>query len=76
MLLKAMTYLGVKHVSLAGFDGYSETGDNYLKANMEYDFVRKRVSYLNEYTINFLKKWSKKITVNFLTDSIYKQFKQ
>lgn len=76
MLLKTMISLKIKYVTLAGFDGYSKEGNNYFNINMEYDFVKKRVDYLNEYTIGFLREHTDRITVEFLTDSVYNKYKK
>jgi len=38
---------------------------------MEYDFIKEKAHYLNEYTRNFLKVHSKDIHVEFITKSKY-----
>ena len=71
MLLKALMELGIDKVTLAGFDGYSVRAANYYKNSMEYDFVKKKAKYLNEYVINFLDGIKDRMTVSFLTKSHY-----
>ena len=65
--------IGVDNVKLAGFDGYSLRASNYVQANMEYDFIRKKVSYLNAYVTEFLESVKDQITVEFLTKSHYEE---
>ena len=71
MLLKALLELGVEKVSLAGFDGYSLRAANYYKTGMEYDFVKAKAKYLNEYVAAFLETIKDRMTVEFLTKSHY-----
>jgi len=71
MLLKSLINIGIDHVVLAGFDGYSDQKTNYFNASMEYSFVKEKAAYLNEYTRNFLKANEDKLKVEFLTDSRY-----
>ncbi len=70
MLLKTLIDIGIRKVYLAGCDGYSEVKSNYCVQEMEYDFIKNKAKYLNEYTIDFLKK--NPIEVVFLTDSFYR----
>lgn len=71
MLIKALIKMNVKKVTLAGFDGYFKDKHNYLCEDMEYDFVKDKCEYLNNYTIEFLNSVKDKIEIEFLTDSIY-----
>lgn len=73
MLLKALINVGVKEVTLAGFDGYTGQASNYYKHEMEYDFIKKKADYLNAYTINFLKSIRGCMRVLFLTKSRYEE---
>ena len=73
MLLKVMISIGVEKVQLAGFDGYSLRASNYVHSDMEYDFIRKKVKYLNSYVIQFLDSVKDQITVEFLTKSHYEE---
>lgn len=71
MLLKAMIQIGVKKVTLAGFDGYSKSEDNYFDISREYSFVKEKADYLNKYVKLFLVKVEKDIQVESLTTSHY-----
>lgn len=73
MLLKALLAMGVKRVTLAGFDGYSSRAANYYNKSMEYDFVKKKAEYLNKYTSEFLESIKDRMTVDFLTKSHYEE---
>ena len=70
MLLKAMQVLGVKNISLAGFDGYSKRSDNYFDTSREYSFAKDKADYLNAYVVSTLKKL-KGVKINFVTNSKY-----
>lgn len=48
MLIKALRKCGVKAVSCAGLDGYSNKEDNYFNPKMEYSFVKSQADYLNK----------------------------
>lgn len=71
MLLKAIVQMGRKEVYLAGFDGYSATRPNYFNRSLEYDFIKNKAKYLNEYTRRFLAENKKRLRVKFLTPSFY-----
>ena len=71
MLLRAMIRINVGKVYCAGFDGYSETEENYLKSDMEYWFTRRKVAEFNGYAVRCLKEFEDKLEVNFITDSVY-----
>jgi len=72
MLLKVMIRVGVNHVALAGFDGYTgDTEQNYINPNMEYSFNQKQAIALNKYVSSVLKEMEEKITLEFITDSLY-----
>lgn len=71
MLLKALINAGVQKVTLAGFDGYSSSDTNYFNKDMEYEFIKNKVDYLNSYTIAFLKEIHGKLDIVFLTKSKY-----
>lgn len=73
MLLKALIDTDVKQVYLAGFDGYSRDKDNYYNVDMEYDFVKSKAEYLNEYTRDFMKSVKDRINITFITKSVYQE---
>ena len=60
MLLKIMKKLEVKHIALAGFDGYTgDTQSNYINPNMEYNFDNTQAEAINEYVAEILKQMKK-----------------
>ena len=71
MFLKVLVSLGVRQVTLAGFDGYSNRRRNYADPNMEYDFVKHKADYLNGYMRQILQDLKGTIRVDFLTDTLY-----
>lgn len=71
MFLKALVSLGIPQVTLAGFDGYSDRRQNYADPSMEYDFVKQKAEYFNNYMRQFLKNLKDKMRVDFLTDTLY-----
>lgn len=73
MLLRVLKKLGVKEISLAGFDGYSESKMNYYITNMEYSFAKKKAEYLNNYAKDFLRDYKTQIAVEFVTKSYYEE---
>lgn len=74
MLLKAFLQLGVSDITLAGFDGYSQTSENYYLDYMEYSFAKERAQYLNNYTRQFLRKNTDRLNVKFITPSYYENY--
>ncbi len=72
MLLKALAKVGVSKVYAAGFDGYSEDKLNFVNPDMEYTFIKDRTAELNQYAKDKLTELSDKITVEFVTTSLYK----
>lgn len=72
MLLKVMKKLGVKHVALAGFDGYTgDSKNNYINPNMEYNFNATQAEAINKYVAETLKHMKKDVNLEFITDSLY-----
>lgn len=71
MLLKALMNLEISNVWLAGCDGYSSQESNYFNSSMEYDFIKHKAEYLNEYTSNFLRSNANRLHVEFLTETLY-----
>ncbi|MGN0819101.1 MAG: aldolase catalytic domain-containing protein [Christensenellaceae bacterium] len=69
MFLKLMIEFDIKKVYLAGFDGYSTRKQNYIRNGMEYDFIKNKAKYINEYTRHFIS--TSPIDVEFLTYSAY-----
>lgn len=71
MLLKALKQADVHEVYCAGFDGYSEAGENYFSEQMEYWFARRKANQLNAYVKKYLKFVQNDLRVEFVTDSVY-----
>ena len=71
MIVKVLMEAGIKDLTLAGFDGYSIKHANYYKRDMEYDFAKQKIDYLNKYTKDFLDGVKDRISVKFLTKSHY-----
>lgn len=72
MLLKVMVKLGVRNVTLAGFDGYSgQETKNYINPDMEYCFTGIQAERLNVYTASVLDALDAQLSIEFLTDSRY-----
>jgi len=71
MLLKVLIRAGVKRIALAGFDGYSVDADNYYASKMEYDFVKRLGSEINNYVNHILPELKKSIDLHFVTTTQY-----
>lgn len=71
MFLKVLIDLDCRKVTLAGFDGYTSESSNYLNIEMEYEFVKSKADYLNNYTRDFMRNVEEKLQINFLTESKY-----
>ena len=73
MMLKVLIQLDVKHVSLAGFDGFSKDSDNYFDISREYSFVKAKASNMNESVRSFLRDNKDILQVKFVTRSRYEE---
>ena len=71
MLLKALIRMDIKKVYCAGFDGYSEEGDNYFNPSMEYWFSRRKAQEFNEYVVKVLSELQEVLDVKFITSTYY-----
>ena len=71
MLLKALSEVGVSKVAAAGFDGYQEDKLNFVNPDMEYTFIKDRTKELNEYARRKIEELSDKLSVRFVTSSLY-----
>lgn len=71
MLLKLLRCIGVKHVALAGFDGYTPDTINYFDKNMEYSFIKEKAESINDSVRKFLAEYTQNIRVTFVTPSQY-----
>lgn len=71
MLLKLLIRMEVHDIVLAGFDGYRSEGSNYV-----HDYMASRHTKGQEENIRvrkYVDKLKKKITIRFLTESIYEE---
>lgn len=73
MMIKLLDEIGIVSVTCAGFDGYSEKEDNYLNPEMEYYFVKKEASNLNQHMRESIYEYRRTMNINFLTFSLYDQ---
>ena len=71
MLVQTLIDSGVSKISFAGCDGYSAKHANYYSRAMEYDFVKTKVDYLNNYMRDFLRTVNDKAELVFVTPSHY-----
>lgn len=71
MLLKTLHNLGIRKVSLAGFDGYSDKDTNYFNPSMEYSFVRDEAHRLNRQIRRVMEGSLSDMELNFITYSHY-----
>ena len=73
MLLYAIVKAGVQEVALAGFDGYSSSGENYFDVKYEFGGNDEYYFRSNEITINGLRELAKLIKIGFITQSLYSE---
>ena len=71
MLVKTLIDAGVAKISFAGCDGYSAKQANYYSRSMEYDFVKNKVDYLNNYMRDYLRTVKDRTELVFVTPSHY-----
>ena len=71
MLLKLLTRVGVKELSIAGMDGYSEEQDMaYYTSDLNYDFT-KEAKKRNMLISQELKEINSHLKINFVTPTTY-----
>lgn len=71
MLIKLLIRLEIKEVMLAGFDGYKETGNNYVHSYMLSQYTKGQEE--NVKIRKYISSLCSKIALHFLTESLYKQ---
>jgi 4-hydroxy 2-oxovalerate aldolase len=69
MFIRLLHILNVKEITVAGFDGFSESLPNYVYKNHVSD--KKDINELNKTIKNYVIKLQKKINISFITPSIY-----
>ena len=72
MLIQALINMGIKHVALAGFDGFSNNKPNFYDKSYELEFKDENKALLFD---RRLKQLSKEIQLEFITRTTY-EFKQ
>ena len=74
MFVKLLIDLGIPKVTLAGMDGYSlDNVNNYINSGLEYGFSKEMLELRNKLIKENLCELSGNISIDFLTNSIYKQ---
>lgn len=72
MIMNLLEAAGVKHVILAGFDGFSSNiNDNYFDKALRHPVTEEQSNQRNEFYREFIDKKRKSFKVDFLTDSKY-----
>ena len=69
MLLKLLLRLGIHEAYVAGFDGYRETGDNYVTSYMANQHTRGQE--VNRRNRRYVSDIRRQMQLVFLTDSVY-----
>ena len=74
MLIRLLDSMGVRKIGLAGFDGYEKTElPNYVNANMEHTFSKEKAREINEDVVNSLNRLQPKVTIEYVTSSLYQE---
>ena len=76
MLIKLLARAKVRHIALAGFDGYSMTSDNYFLSKMEYDFAKRKGREINDYVNHVLPEIEKVTEIEFITTTCYRPLRK
>ena len=71
LLLNFLKNVGVKRVSLAGFDGYKQNHSNYYRKGYEMSIAENAIDVRNQQMTDALSKVSKYIKIQFLTSTLY-----
>ena len=67
-----MLKIGIKRVSLAGFDGYSSDRlTNYYSSEMEYKFAKQKGGEISAYVNKILSVFKQQMEINFITTTAY-----
>ena len=74
MFIKVLMKLGIRKMSLAGFDGYgTNRAANYCNTELEYAFTDELAKAVNQDVIDFLLESQNDIQIDFITESLYNQ---
>lgn len=72
MLLKVLSKLNIKHIAMAGLDGYSsDRATNYYSSQMEYEHAKKLSKEINSYVDNYLAQLKSTQSMEFITKTLY-----
>lgn len=71
LLLNNLIRMGVKDVSLAGFDGYKPNAQNYSVSTLNFAGNEEYKVKSNEVIANALKKLGNEINIKFITETLY-----
>lgn len=71
MLLRLLSFTGVKDVAVAGFDGFDKTKPNYAYEKHYKD--NKHTENENSTIAGYIDKFSSKMKINFVTETKYKR---
>lgn len=71
MLVKLLMRLEVGEIACAGFDGYSDTEDNYCNPGMEYYFIKQEAAHLNQHVRKRIFEYRERMNIHFITYSAY-----
>lgn len=72
LILTYLVKLGIKKVSLAGFDGYSHKNGNYAEGMIEYPMTDETMDKVNDLTSKFINCIKKSIEIEFITNTKYR----
>lgn len=70
MLIRLLKNIGVKHLAIAGFDGYREKGNDYVRDYMKSQHTKGEKE--NQRIKGYIKQLEGKIELQFITDSLYR----
>ena len=72
MCLNFFNQIGVKHIYLAGFDGFRvEHSNNYYNSSMVVQVESERLIQMNDAITEKIKQMRRQMRIEFLTDSLY-----
>ena len=72
MLMRLLCELGIKKITLAGFDGFSRnSSNNYFSSSISSGLSHEALNIKNEDIKNQINKLKDKISIKFLTPSLY-----
>ena len=72
MITKLLIQIGVKHIQLAGFDGYSnDFQDNYIEGPRILSIKKERIDSINKGLSEVFKKMSQEVKLEFITKPLH-----